>query len=574
MKNYIVFILSVFILSCLSCEKDFIREDGDDNNQSGSAFTGIDEDDDDYEWDPAQARQIMLNGNSIVADTGGITVSGTTLTITSAGTYNVVGSLDDGQMIVNTEDDGDVKIILNGVNITCSSSAPIYVSKAKKVIMILANGSENSFTDGPTYSNLVDGEPNAAIFSKGNLTFFGDGSLVVNGNYNDGIASKDGLIIKSGNFLINAEDDGIRGKDYLIVHDGNITIDAGGDGLKSDNEVDAEAGFISIDTGSFTINSSGDAIYAYTDILVTIGEINITSGGGSGNRSIASAKGIKGLQSIIIEGGDININSADDGLHSDAKVELTGGTVFIASGDDGIHADNSVSITDANVSVSESYEGIESANITCTNSNIRLVSEDDGFNATQGMRTESNDNSCLTINSGYVYVNSSRGDALDSNGNIEINEGTIVVHGPLSEPEVFIDYNGTFLMSGGILMASGTNSHMTEGPSSSSTQYSVLIFFDSYLSANTIVHIKDGNENDLMTFVPVRNFQSICFSSPDLASGETYAIYTGGSYNGAETDGYFTNGTYTAGTLFKTFTISGIVTTVGTRSNGGPGHGP
>jgi hypothetical protein len=581
MKKYIYFILSVFILSFLSCEKNFIKEDGDgddtndDSNQSESMYDGVDEDEDDYILDFTCIKQITLNGSSVTADTGGITVSGTTVTITSPGTYNVTGSLDNGQIIVNTEDEGDIKIILDNVDITCLSSAPIYVASADKVIIILADGSENFITDGASYSDLVDGEPNAAIFAKSDLTLYGEGSLTVNGNYNDGITSKDGLIIKSGTYSITAADDGIRGKDYLIVYDGDITIDAGGDGLKSDNDSDTEAGFIAIKMGIFTISSSGDAISAYTDVEVTNGEFNITSGGGSNRTSSSSAKGIKGLVSLTIEGGVVNVNSADDGLHSDGSVTITGGTVGIASGDDGIHADNSISITDADVSVSESYEGIESASITCTNSNVRLVSEDDGFNATQGTRTENNDNSCLTVNSGYVYINSSGGDALDSNGNIVINGGTIIVHGPLSSPEVGMDYNGTCKVSGGTLIVSGTNSNMTEAPSTSSTQYSVLIKFSSSLFANTIVHIEDSEGNDVMTFAPVRSFQSLCLSSPDLKSGGTYTIYTGGSYSGTETDGLYTDGTYTAGTSYGTFTISGIVTTVGTSSNnGGPGGRP
>ncbi|MBN2149694.1 MAG: carbohydrate-binding domain-containing protein [Anaerolineales bacterium] len=80
-----------------------------------------------------------------------------------------------------------------------------------------------------------ENEPNAAIFSKANLTFYGNGSLTVDGNYQDGIASQDGLIIASGALMINAIDDGMRGKDYLVVKGGNITINAQSNGLKSDN---------------------------------------------------------------------------------------------------------------------------------------------------------------------------------------------------------------------------------------------------------------------------------------------------------------------------------------------------
>jgi hypothetical protein len=64
------------------------------------------------------------------------------------------------------------------------------------------------------------------------------------GNYNDGIASKDGLVIESGALTVNAVDDGVRGKDYLVIQDGALAVTAGGDGLKADNEEDATLGYI------------------------------------------------------------------------------------------------------------------------------------------------------------------------------------------------------------------------------------------------------------------------------------------------------------------------------------------
>ena len=106
---------------------------------------------------------------------------------------------------------------------------------------MLADATENTISDGASYvfADPVDDEPNAAIFSASDLTISGNGSLTVEGNYNDGIASKDGLTIAGGSITVSAVDDGIRGKDYVVVEDSVITIDAQGDGLKSDNEEDA-----------------------------------------------------------------------------------------------------------------------------------------------------------------------------------------------------------------------------------------------------------------------------------------------------------------------------------------------
>lgn len=563
------------LLLCLliTCGKDYIKED---ENVTGQIDTeGVNEDEDDYVLDSTRIVQITLEGNSATVDTPVVNITSNIITITAAGTYNITGTLTDGQIIVNTDDESDVKIILDNVNINCSTSAPIYVSNAEKVILVLADQSENYLSDGTSYQNLVDDEPSAAIFSKSDLSIYGDGELTVDANYNDGITSKDGLIIKSGTITVNSVDDGIRGKDYIIFYNGNITVNAGGDGLKSDNADDVSLGFISITTGLFDITASGDAIAAQTIIEITDGEYELTSGGGS-NRNVSqlsSAKGIKGIESIIIDGGTFTISSADDGLHSDNSLEVTGANIDLASGDDGIHSDGSVTITDSYLSITKSFEAIESANITINSSTIRLVASDDGFNSTMGSATEANDGSCLTINGGSVYVSTSAGDALDSNGDIKINGGTIIAHGPSSDPELGLDVNGSCTISGGFFIVSELNSNMGETPSSSSSQYSVVIKFTSSHSANSIVHIEDSEGNDVLTFAPERTYESITFSSSDLKSGATYTIYTGGTCTGTATDGLYTGGTYSGGTSYTSFTISSLVTTVGSSSGGPSGGG-
>lgn len=576
MKKYkfIIYCL-VIITHILSCEKDYIKSDDGDNTSDtdDTENTDVNEDEEDYLYDITGAVVILLNGSTIsVADSAGAIVSGSTVCITSAGTYRITGSLTDGKVIVDTQDNDDVKLILDNVEISCSTSAPLFIKDAEKTIIVLADSTENMLTDGSYYQDQMDNEPNATLFSKSDLTIYGNGSLNITGNYNDGISSKDGLIIKSGNITVDASDDGIRGKDYLIIHSGDITVDAGGDGLKSDIETNDLLGYITIDSGNYTLSSGGDAIAAQTVVEITNGNFDITSGGGSNSNVFGglSAKGIKGLSAINIYGGTYSINSADDGLHSNSSIALNGGTFNISSGDDGIHADESISISNSTIDITKSYEGIESANILVDASNVGIVSSDDGFNATQGSRTESNDNSMLTIKSGFVYVNSSNGDALDSNGNITISGGTILAHGPSSDPEVGMDFNGTCNVTGGFLVISGTNSFMTQSPSTSSTQYSVLVQFSSTQSANSIVHIQDSEGNDVLTFAPVRRYQSVILSSSDLIMGNTYTIFTGGSSTGDFTDGLYTGGEYSGGTVYESFTVAGIVTTLGT-SSGGPG---
>jgi hypothetical protein len=106
-------------------------------------------------------------------------VDGSIATITSAGTYSLSGSLADGQIIVNSNDEKVVRLILNGVEIRSSSSAPVYVIEAEEMIIVLADTSENYVSDETAYVFAVpaEQEPDAAIFSKSDLTIFGNGSF-------------------------------------------------------------------------------------------------------------------------------------------------------------------------------------------------------------------------------------------------------------------------------------------------------------------------------------------------------------------------------------------------------------
>ena len=184
------------------------------------------------------------------------------------------------------------------------------------------------------------------------------------------------------------------------------------------------------------------------------------------------------------------------------------------------------------------------------------------MNATYGSGGEAYDGSKLTFNGGHVFLNATGGDALDSNGDIFINGGIIIAHGPQSDPEVSMDVNGACKVIGGFLVASGTNSNMTEGPSQSSSQYSVLLRTNQSINAGTIFHIEDTSGNSLLTFAPTRRYSSIIFAAPELSRGSTYRVYTGGSSTGTLVNGLYTGGTYSGGSLRITFTLSNVAQTV------------
>lgn len=309
-------IMSVLLGMMLSCNQANEPNpiDGDDSS------TEIHEAQDDYTWNATDVITITLKGSSITSSSSKVAISGTKATIQSAGTYSISGNLTDGQIIVNDDAKGLVRLLLNGVDITSSNSAPIYVKKAGKVVIGLLENTQNKLTDGLTYvyDVVADQEPNAAIFSKSDLSIFGSGSLNVQARFADGIVSKDGLVVKSGTINVTAADDAIRGKDYLVIRGGTFNLTAKADGLKSSNDEDAELGYVIIDDGTFVVSAGDDGIHAESKLTINGGDLNI----------IKSYEGIEG-KVITVNDGVIHIVSSDDGLNAAGG---TGGLPGAASG--------------------------------------------------------------------------------------------------------------------------------------------------------------------------------------------------------------------------------------------------
>jgi hypothetical protein len=552
----------------------------------------------DYVWDESTVIPITLNGTTILADDPSVIVEGSTATITAAGVYSLSGTLSDGQIVVDTEDEEVVRLILDGVDIYNSDNAPLAILQAEEVLIVLADGTVNNLSDGAAYTFAADeDEPNAALFSKADLTISGMGALNVTGNYNDAITSKDGLVIHSGTITVTSVDDGIRGKDYLIIEDGTITVDAAGDALKADNEEEADRGYIAVLGGTLNLTAIGDAMDAETDVLIAAGDITIVAGGGS-NGLVGdddSAKGIKGTVSVIIDGSNLEIDAADDAVHSNNAIVINNGQLLLATGDDAIHADATVTINGGDIRITDSYEGIESAVITINDGEIRLVASDDGINVSDGsgagemgpgmgggmapgMRSGGGaapgavampgqqvaaytGSYYLYINGGLIVVNAD-GDGLDANGAIVMTGGVVLVDGPTNSGNGALDYDGGFNISGGLLVGTGS-AGMAQAPAGSSSQNSLLVNFTATQPAGALVVIVDSAGENVLTYAPSKEYASLVFSSSALQVGETYTVYTGGSSSGTAADGLYEDGVYTPGTLYTEVTLTGVVTTYG-----------
>lgn len=550
----------------------------------------------DDSWDAANATKIKLNGSSFTIDGAGAAAEGSVLNITKAGTYVLSGTLNDGQIIVNAGENDMVRLVLNGASISCSDNAPIYSRQAKKTILTLAEGTDNSVQDGTVYTYAEgEDEPDAAIFSKGDLTINGSGVLNVEGNANNGIGTKDDLVIISVRLNVTAANDGLRGRDSIVIKDGIYNVAAKGDGLQSNNDEEADKGWISIDGGDFTITSEKDGIQAETILQINDGQFNLKTGGGSANAAVRtefqgrpgfqentnkasgvseeesdSAKGLKAKSSILVKDGNFTIDSSDDAIHSNGTIQIKAGDYNISSGDDGIHADSSLTVDGGTIIITKCYEGLESAQITINDGTIHLTAQDDGFNAAGGNDGSTGVSYFIRIAGGYIYLDAA-GDGIDSNGALYFNGGTVLVNGPTNNGNGPLDYNGTCQLTGGILAIAGS-SGMAQAPGNTSSQNSLIVYYSTVQKAGTLVTLADESGKSMLSYVPTKDYQSIVISTPDLEQGKTYTLLSGGMCSNQLIDGLSIGGTCVGGTKLTDITLSAVTTSVsdnGSQVSGG-----
>ncbi|NQL83632.1 carbohydrate-binding domain-containing protein [Streptococcus suis] len=264
-----------------------------------------------------------------------VTLSNDGLKITEGGTYILTGSTTAG---VTVETDANVRIILAGTEISSSDTAAINVINADNVELEIKDGTTNTVKDT---SNHTDTNIEGAIHVEADLTITGNGSLTVEGNFQDGIVSTDDLVVNSGNITVTAVDDGIRGKDSLTINGGTINVTAGDDGIKAETALTIDGGTITvsesaealegtnitINGGTLDVYGSDDAINAASTtsseifIKVTGGDLKVAVG--SGDTDAFDANG-----DIYISGGTIDV-TAQSAFDFDGTAELRGGTVTV-----------------------------------------------------------------------------------------------------------------------------------------------------------------------------------------------------------------------------------------------------
>lgn len=233
-------------------------------------------------YEESGAVYVTLSDDGITGETDGVAINGQTMTITAEGTYIFSGTLSEGQIVVDA-DNAKVQIVFDNVDITCASSAAVYVKSAEKVFVTLAEGSQNTLRNTDEYVAIDDNNIDAVIFAKSDLTLNGTGSLTIVSAEGHGIVSKDDLKITGGTYDITAAGHALSGKDSVRIADGTFILTAEKDGIHAENADDEEKGYIYIADGDFTITSDGDGMDASNIVQIKDGTLDITAGGGAAN---------------------------------------------------------------------------------------------------------------------------------------------------------------------------------------------------------------------------------------------------------------------------------------------------
>ena len=588
--------------------------------------------------DDAENYRVSITGNfTVTSDTSdGVTQSGSVYTITKAGEYTVAGLLSEGQLIVDAGDEDEVTIVLNGTSITCSSGSPIYVKNASEVKI---KSEENSFNEvidkrAEATEDSSDDAGNAAIYATCDLKLVGKGALVVTGNYNNGIQSKDDLSIKNVIVKVTAVNNAVKGNDAVDIESGNIiAISAKGDGIKTSNSSISnkgkQKGIVTITGGNIDIYAACDGIDAaygvdisgdgnlniYTDTYSEYSEEVTSSGSSSGTSTsrdssanktasantvsyvaasdtIANAPGgfggnkaggdRPGMPGDFNKSGNSSGQSySTKGIKAESEINISGFTINISSTDDGIHANSNPGVLETG----EDGKGT----IVINGGSITISSGDDGIHADKQLDVndgyinivtsyEGLEAMTINLNGGKIYVyatddgiNACTGDGKTS-PIINVTGGYIDVTTASGDTDG-IDSNGNYVQTGGMVLVKG-------GSSSGNVSGSIDVDGTVTITGGTCVALGGICET------PVNSVNAYVLSSVSFSSG-SYSLKdaSGNEVISFTVDGSFSNGwicsdTLTTGTSYTLYRGSDSVAdwtqesgTMGASGTGGFGGG-
>lgn len=541
-------------------------------------------------YEESGAVYVTLSGDGIIGETDGVAINGQTVTITAEGTYIFSGTLSEGQIVVDA-DNAKVQIVFDNVDITCASSAAVYVKSAEKVFVTLAEGAQNTLRNTDEYVAIDDNNIDAVIFSKSDLTLNGTGSLTIVSAEGHGIVSKDDLKITGGTYDIIAAGHALSGKDSVRIADGTFILTAEKDGIHAENADDEEKGYIYIADGDFAITSDGDGMDASNIVQIEDGTFDITAGGGAANsqkthesdmpgglggempqngekpdgesmpqmgekpdEESMSQMGEKPDEESMPQMGEKpdgenmpqdtttdESSTSTKGIKAGGGMYLNGGTYQIDSADDSIHSNANITIADGTYTLATGDDGVHADDALTVNGGTITVTE--SYEGLEGLTVTINDGTIditasddgintagekMELNGGYIHILAG-GDGVDSNGDLTINGGEIYIDGPSDNGNSAIDYGdrSSGYVTGGMLVAIGS-SGMAEGMSDSSKQEVLMVKLGEQMEAGD-VELTDSEGNVIVSYTALKSYDCVIISTAEVESGATYTLTTSGT---------------------------------------------
>ena len=538
-------------------------------------------------YEESGAVYVTLSDDGIAGETDGVVIDGQMVTITAEGTYIFSGTLSEGQIVVDA-DNAKVQIVFDNVDITCASSAAVYVKSAEKVFVTLAEGSQNTLRNTDEYVAIDDNNIDAVIFAKSDLTLNGTGSLTIISAEGHGIVSKDDLKIIGGTYDITAAGHALSGKDSVRIADGTFILTAEKDGIHAENADDEEKGYIYIADGDFTITSDGDGVDASNIVQIEDGTFDITAGGGAANslkthesdmpgggmsqnierpdgesmpqmgekpdEESMSQMGEKPDEESMPQMGEKpdgenmpqdtttdESGTSTKGIKAGGGMYLNGGTYQIDSADDSIHSNANITIADGTYTLATGDDGVHADDALIVNGGTITVTE--SYEGLEGLTVTINDGTIditasddgintagekMELNGGYIHILAG-GDGVDSNGDLTINGGEIYIDGPSDNGNSAIDYGdrSSAYVNGGTLVAIGS-SGMAEVMSDSSKQKVLMVKLGEQMEAGNVV-LTDSEGNVIVSYTALKTYDCVIISTAEVESGATYTLATSGT---------------------------------------------
>lgn len=268
--------LVLLIMSIAAVALNYTGSNDDDSSESsessnestddiGTSEEDIDTSDEGTTASIVLGSSVTVDGEAISLDTSSAVYLTTNdagysvINIVEAGTYTISGNADEMQIYVDADDNDEIVLILNGMNISCSSAPAILINNAYDPLTPGESGVTIQLVEGTT--NSIDGshteDNDAALSSNVSILIEGEGDLEVVAD-NEGIETCMHLTINSGNLRIASDEDAINANEdnvsYITINGGTIIADSSsgsdGDGIDSN-------GYLIINGGTVYGFSSG-----------------------------------------------------------------------------------------------------------------------------------------------------------------------------------------------------------------------------------------------------------------------------------------------------------------------------